>query len=67
MNRMDNEMALQAWKKMRSEIDTKNWLFVGIINPEMIDRAIEALETVIKESDNEAHERVEKIPSNTHL
>ena len=41
---MDKETALQAWKRMRSEIDTDNWLFVGTINPEMVDRAIEALE-----------------------
>ena len=46
---MDKETALQAWKQMRSEIDSDNWLFVGTINPEMVDRAIEALEAVIKE------------------
>ena len=46
---MDKETALQAWKQMRSEIDSDNWLFVGTINPEMVDRAIEALEKVIKE------------------
>ena len=45
---MDKETALQAWKQMRSEIDSDNWLFVGTINPEMVDRAIEALEAVIK-------------------
>ena len=49
---MDRETALQAWKQMRSEIDSDNWLFVGTINPEMVDRAIEALETVIKEETN---------------
>ena len=49
---MDKETALQAWKQMRSEIDPDNWLFVGTINPEMVDRAIEALETVIKEETN---------------
>ena len=49
---MDKETALQAWKQMRSEIDPDNWLFVGTINPEMVDRAIEALETVIKAETN---------------
>ena len=49
---MDRETALQAWKQMRSEIDPDNWLFVGTINPEMVDRAIEALEAVIKEETN---------------
>ena len=49
---MDEETALQAWKQMRSEIDPDNWLFVGTINPEMVDRAIEALEAVIKEETN---------------
>ena len=29
---------------MRSEIDKENWLFVGTINPLMIDMAIEALQ-----------------------
>ena len=54
---MDKETALQAWKQMRSEIDPDNWLFVGTINPEMVDRAIEALEAVIKEEvkQNEKH------------
>jgi hypothetical protein len=45
---MDKETALQAWKQMRSEIDPDNWLFVGTINPEMVDRAIEALEQAPK-------------------
>lgn len=48
---MDKEIALKAWKQIRSEIDTDNWLFVGTINPEMVDRAIEALEAVIKEEE----------------
>lgn len=51
MNKMDKETALKAWKRIRSEIDTDNWLFVGTINPEMVDRAIEALEAVIKEEE----------------
>ena len=41
---MTKEEAIQAWEQMRSEIDKENWLFVGTINPLMIDMAIEALE-----------------------
>lgn len=41
---MTKEEAQQAWKKMRSEIDETNWLFVGTINPQMVDMAIEALQ-----------------------
>ena len=48
---MNNEKALQAWEKMRNEIDSENWLFIGTINPEMVDCAIEALEVVIKEEE----------------
>ena len=40
---MTREEAIQAWEQMRSEIDKENWLFVGTINPLMIDMAIEAL------------------------
>lgn len=41
---MTREEAQQAWEKMRSEIDKENWLFVGTINPQMVDIAIEALQ-----------------------
>ena len=41
---MTREEAQQAWEKMRSEIDNENWLFVGTINPQMVDMAIEALQ-----------------------
>ena len=40
---MTREEAQQAWEKMRSEIDKENWLFVGTINPQMVDIAIEAI------------------------
>ena len=40
---MTKEEAINAWKCMRSEIDNENWLFVGTINPQMVDMAIEAL------------------------
>lgn len=41
---MTREEAQQAWEKMRSEIDETNWLFIGTINPQMVDMAIEALQ-----------------------
>lgn len=47
---MDKNTALLAWKKFYSEIDKDNWLFVGSINPEMVEIAIEAIE---KEMENE--------------
>ena len=42
---MTRDKAIQAWKCMRNEIDNENWLFVGTINPQMVDMAIEALQT----------------------
>ena len=41
---MTNEQALKAWKKLYSEIDKENWLFVGTINPQMVELTIKALE-----------------------
>lgn len=43
---MTNKEALKAWEKMYAEIDEENWLFVGTINPEMVDLAIKALKRV---------------------
>jgi len=42
------EKALEAWKKMYSEIDGENHLFVGTINPEMVKIAINAIEETAK-------------------
>ena len=44
MSELTKQQALNALKRMRSEIDKENWLFVGTINPKMVDYAIEALE-----------------------
>lgn len=44
---MTNKEALKAWKKLYSEIDKENWLFVGTINPQMVELAIKALEAKI--------------------
>ena len=41
---MTREEALSAWKQLRNEIEGENHLFVGTINPEMVDLAIAALE-----------------------
>ena len=40
---MTREEALKAWEKMYSEIDKENHLFVGTINPQMVEWAIKAL------------------------
>ena len=40
---MTREEALKAWEQMYSEIDKDNWLFVGTINPQMVEWAIKAL------------------------
>lgn len=51
---MTKEKALEAWKQMLSEIDSENWLFVGTINPAMVEIAIDAIEESIKrEADHE--------------
>ena len=42
---MTREEALKAWEQMYSEIDKENWLFVGTINPQMVEWAIKALTT----------------------
>lgn len=43
---MTNKEAREAWKKLYSEIDKDNWLFVGTINPEMVTLAIKAIRIV---------------------
>lgn len=40
---MNRIKALEAWDKMYGEIDKENWLFVGTINPAMVEWAIMAL------------------------
>ena len=43
---MTNKEAREAWKKLYSEIDKDNWLFVGTINPEMVALAVKAIRIV---------------------
>ena len=45
---MTKEEALKAWEKMYSEIDKENYLFVGTINPQMVEWAIKALKEALK-------------------
>ena len=43
---MTQEEALKAFEEMYSEIDKENWLFVGTINPQMVEHAIQVLSIV---------------------
>ena len=45
---MSYEKALEAFKQLYEDIDKNNWLFVGTINPDMIQVAIDAIEYVCK-------------------
>ena len=45
---MKKEVALDAFKRLYEDIDRDNHLFVGTINPEMIQIAISAIEYKIK-------------------
>ena len=39
-NRMTKAEALESFEKLLEEIDKDNWLFVGTINPQLIEMAI---------------------------
>ena len=54
---MSKEEALKAFEQMLSEIDKDNWLFVGTINPQMVEWAIKAL----KGADDEYERAVEQV------
>ena len=45
---MTKEKALEAFKNLYEDIDKDNHLFVGTINPEMIQVAIDAIEEIIR-------------------
>ena len=53
---MTREEALKAWEQMYSEIDKDNWLFVGTINPQMVEWAIKALADLKTEPQTERSE-----------
>ena len=46
---MTKAKALEAWEKMLKEIDKDNWLFVGTINPQMVEIVIEAIKKELEE------------------
>lgn len=48
---MTKQKALEAWKKMLSEIDKDDWLYVGTINPQMVEIAINAIEKDLGETE----------------
>ena len=52
---MTKEKALEAWEKMLEEIDKENWLFVGTINPQMVEIAIEAIKRELGETEWNGH------------
>ena len=43
--------ALEAWEKMLEEIDKDNWLFIGTINPQMVEIAISSLQKDLGETE----------------
>lgn len=45
---MTNEKALEAFENLYKDIDKDNHLFVGTINPEMIQIAIDSITQVIE-------------------
>ena len=45
---MSYEKTLDAFKQLYEDIDKDNWLFVGTINPDMIQVAIDAIKSVIE-------------------
>lgn len=50
---MTNERALKGFRNMLNDLKRDNGLFVGTINPEMIEVAIRAIEYRIEESEDE--------------
>ena len=57
---MTQEDALKAFEQMYGEIDKENWLFVGTINPQMIEYAIKALRKEVERKDDEINKRREE-------
>ena len=48
---MTLEKALEGFKELHKDIDKDNWLFVGTINPEMVQIAIDAIDYKIKKGE----------------
>lgn len=49
--KMTKTEALESWKKLLEEIDKDNWLFVGTINPQMVEIAISSLQKDLGETE----------------
>lgn len=48
---MTLEKALEGFKELLKDIDKDNWLFVGTMNPEMVQIAIDAIDYKIKKGE----------------
>ena len=48
---MTKAEALESFEKLLEEIDKDNWLFVGTINPQMIEMAISSLQKELGETE----------------
>lgn len=55
---MTKEKALKEWEKMYTEIDKENWLFVGTINPEMVQIAINAIKEQVNKNENNQNDMI---------
>ena len=48
---MTKAEALESFEKLLEEIDKDNWLFVGTINPQLIEMAISSLQKELGEKE----------------
>lgn len=48
---MTKEEALVSWKKLLKEIDRDNWLFIGTINPQMVEIAISSIQKDLEKTE----------------
>ena len=48
---MTKAEALESFEKLLEEIDKDNWLFIGTINPQMIEMAISSLQKELGETE----------------
>lgn len=47
----DIRKSTEGFKELHKDIDKDNWLFVGTINPEMVQIAIDAIDYKIKKGE----------------
>ena len=48
---MTKAEALESFEKLLEEIDKDNWLFIGTINPQLIEMAISSLQKELGETE----------------